>query len=42
MMFASLDKIKDKETGEMRERNKAETEEISFKYAGLSSSPSPA
>jgi hypothetical protein len=35
MMFASLDKIKDKKTGKMRERTKEETEEIAFRYKNL-------
>ena len=35
MMFATLDKIKDKETGEMRERTKEETEEVAFRYKNL-------
>jgi len=35
MMFASLDKIKDKKSGEMRDRTKEETEEVAFKHKSL-------
>ena len=35
MMFATLDKVKDEKTGQMRERTKEETEEISFRYRNL-------
>lgn len=35
MMFSTLDKIKDKGTGEKRERTKEETEEVAFRYKNL-------
>mmetsp|Transcript_45542 Transcript_45542/g.143038 ORF Transcript_45542/g.143038 Transcript_45542/m.143038 type:complete len:202 (+) Transcript_45542:23-628(+) len=35
MMFATLDKIKDPKTGEWRERDKAETEELAFRHKSL-------
>lgn len=35
MMFASLNLIKDATTGEMRSRNKEETEEVAFRHKSL-------
>mmetsp|Transcript_23756 Transcript_23756/g.59619 ORF Transcript_23756/g.59619 Transcript_23756/m.59619 type:complete len:258 (-) Transcript_23756:114-887(-) len=35
MMFATLNEIKDEKTGKMRNRTKAETEEVSFRHKNL-------
>ncbi|KAJ1468343.1 hypothetical protein T484DRAFT_1855628 [Baffinella frigidus] len=41
MMFASLNLIKDATTGEMRSRNKEETEEVAFRHKSLMQTSHP-